>query len=475
MPPQDRHSGTYYSPELLSDRIRTQHRWFLQTVLGVQPWSRQLDIIESVELNRRTMVAGCIASSKTMAAAMTTLWWLSAFQPSRVFAIAPTHRQVGVNFWGELRSLYRGSKIPLGGKMLPDAAHLKIADNWYAMGFSTDEPDRVHGIHGPNDLLIIDEGQGIGQPIWDAVENMMAGGNTRLLVLCNPNVLSGPVYEAFHSRRALWSLFRIPAGDTPNVKDGRVTIPGMITREQVAEWAAVYGKESNFYRVKVDAQFPAQESDTLISVDWIEQAMARSPTPVDQDKPLPTIIGVDVARFGDDRTVMCPLRGREILPLTVLRQLDTMQVSGRVAIMQKETNASMVFVDAIGIGAGVTDRLREIGCPVKGINVGSRPANHRRFSNLRSELWWACRDALDPAGPAPLSLPKDQDLVAELSSVKFDVDSSGHIKIEPKDDTKSRLGYSPDKADAMCLALMGAGLGGPASRLYAPGKVAYAT
>lgn len=427
----------------------------------------------SVRDRRRVIVAGCVASSKTMAAAMTTLWWLSAFAPSRVFAVAPTHRQVSINLFGEIRRLYLQSKIPLGGKIQPESPELKIGHNWYALGFSTDEPDRVHGIHGPNDLLIVDEGQGIQQSLWDAIENAMAGGNSKMLVLCNPNVLAGTVYDAFHSQRSRWHPIKISAFDTPNVKEKRLVIPGMITHEQVEEWRRVYGEDSNFFRVKVKAEFPSQESDTLIPLDWIELAMARElPRPVIGEKESLTL-GVDVARFGDDRTVIFPVRGRRVLPAIVITNADTMSVAGRVLLEHQTRSSNSIFVDEIGLGAGVRDRLKELNAPVRGVNVAGKPSNIRKFVNLRSELWWRVRELLDPANPNALALPRDNELAAELSSCKYEVDSAGRIKIEPKDDMKARLGMSPDKADALCMAMMGSNEGRAAAQVYTRPALGY--
>ena len=418
------------------------------------------------------MVIGCVASSKTMAAAMAVLWWLSAYQPARAFTIAPSHRQVKANLWGELRALYHAARAPLGGDLLPQSPELRIGPNWYAVGFATDEPSLIHGIHGDNDLIVVDDAHGLEQPMWDAIENAMAGGNSRLLALANPVVLSGQVYDAAHGRRDIWQVKRIRAQDTPNFTHGRIVIPGMITPAQAEEWRLSYGEDSDFYRVKVLAEFPKQEADTLIPLSWIELAMTRQ---VPADDTAKTILGVDVARFGDDRTVIQPLRGREVLPPIVIKHADTMHVAGRVSLAAVELKASWIFVDETGIGAGVKDRLMELRLPVRGVNSASKPSDQRHFHTLRSELWWRAREATNPNGAAPVSLPRDQELVAELSGVKYRLDSSGRIRVEPKEDMKSRLGKSPDKADALCLALLGSRIGSIQAKPYIPQWVSYPT
>jgi len=445
-------NGELLTPDQYREKIRTNPTAYLRDQLGVNPWgdsaSGQIQIIESVRDHRRTIVKGCIASSKTCAAAMVTHWFLQSHYPARVFTLAPTFRQVKLNLWGEIRRFYGASKIPIGGDLAPVACELKIMDDLYAIGFSTNEPDRVHGIHGANDLLILDELQGFKREMIEAIENALAGGNSKVLALCNPNVLTGEAYEAFHSKRALYNCISISAYDTPNVKEGRVIVPGMITREQAVEWEKVYGRDSNFVRVKVYAEFPKQEDDTLIPLDWIESAMAR------ELEPGPKIsYGVDVARFGSDRTVTFPMAGRVGGKYTARQGNDLMATTGETAVLLRNNVGSLAGVDSCGIGAGVVDRLAELGLSVLSINVAERPDDPVKFHDKRSELWFMLREALDPDNPAAISLEKDPDLIAEISSVKFKITSSGKIKVESKDEMKKRLGKSPDIADALCLSL----------------------
>jgi hypothetical protein len=132
-----------------------------------------------------------------------------------------------------------------------------------------------------------------------------------------------------------------------------------------------------------------------------------------------------------------------------------METAGLIMAAQRETGASTVKVDEIGIGAGVVDRLRELKCPAVGVNVASAPVEPERFTNLRTELWWNLRELLNPnprANPNPIALPPDDELLVDLTNVKYRLDSRGRMQLESKDEIKKRLGRSPDRGDAVVLA-----------------------
>lgn len=434
--------------------------WFCEEVLGVYAWEKQIEMIEAVRDYMKTMVAGCVASGKTYGEAALVLWFMLAFAPSaRVFCLAPTERQLKINLWGQIPQIYHNANIPLGGELMPLSLQYRMGEDWYAMGFSPQDKMGVFGIHGPHDLLIIDDAQGIKQEIWDALENATAGGTTKILASCNPVVTSGEIYQAMTSNRKGYKVIRIPADSTPNVKEGRIVIPGMITKDVVDRWVKDYGPDSDFVRTKVHALLPKQEPDTLVPLDWIELGRNREIAPGDHI----TTLGVDVARFGDDDTVLFPVRGRQALDPIILHGNDTMQVTGQIVNAIREYRVKEVYLDVIGIGAGVYDRLNEHQkadppliprhVSINAVNVGEKAKDAAKFVNLRSEIWWAARLSLDPKGEAPMALCKNDELMAELAAPKYTIESAGKIKVESKDDMKERLGRSPDLADAYCLAV----------------------
>jgi phage terminase large subunit len=290
-----------------------------------------------------------------------------------------------------------------------------------------------------------------------------------MMVSCNPVVTSGEIYNAMTRNRGEYNIIKISADKNdvetknlfiaPNIKAQDMVVPGTITQEMVDKWTDKYGWDSDFVRTKVRAMLPKQEADTLIPLDWIELAQCRELA----DGNHPTILGVDIARFGDDDTVIFPTRGRQALEPICIHGNDTMQVTGHIVRAIEDWNVREVYLDVIGIGSGVYDRLIELqrgenppikkGVSINAVNVGEKATAEDKFVNLRSEIWWAARESLDPKGEIPMALRRNDDLMAELAAPKYTVESGGKIKVESKDDMKARLGRSPDLADAYCLAV----------------------
>lgn len=429
-------------------------------------WTKPVEIIQSVFKHRRTAVKGCVASSKSVTATLIVHAWLQHFPRSKVFLTAPSDRQVKNVLWSEVRALYHNAKVPLGGVMMPKESRWDFPGGGYALGFSTDDPNRIHGIHGGiyggadggRILFIIDEAQGIDEVTFQAIENIMSDGRATILLLENPTKLTGEAYEAFHSKSHLYNCITIAAGDTPNVKYGRIIIPGMMTKETCDEWAKTYGENSNFVRVKRDALFPNQEPNTLIPMDWIEQAFERV---VPQGVGFMSV-GQDVAWEGDDDSVLTRIRGRQVLPLERKHGADPMAVADAMDVHLIAEDA-FGFVDVIGIGAGVFSREAQRRRRVTAVNVAEdaygswegKPAKEH-FFNLRAQIAWMLRVSLDPSGAEPIALPRDSRLQAQLSAIKYKTDeTSGRIRLQAKKDMKKDLGYSPDDFDSLALANWG--------------------
>lgn len=460
---------TKQKARMLLRKAQADPVWFVTEALSATPWEKQAEILESVRDNPRTAVRSCHGVGKSYTAGQTILWFLYSFVPSIVLSTAPTWRQVEKLVWKEVRASYRRAKIPLGGNLLPKRPEIQIIqDEWYAIGLSTNEPDRFQGFHERNILVVVDEAAGVPEEIFEAVEGVLTSENARLLLLGNPTALSGTFYNAFRS--VGWHTISISAFDTPNFAafgiteediasgawenkiTGPLPNPKLITPAWVADKYQRWGPNSPAYDARVRGQFPTQGDDTLIPLAWIEAAMERWE---DAEEGEPVEMGVDVARFGSDKTVLAIRRGRRVLPLIEYSKQDTMETAGHVVVAQRETGASSVKIDVIGVGAGVYDRTKELRLPVVAINVAEVAKEPERFVNLRSELWWNLRELLDPnpkLNSDPIALPPDDELLADLSDIKYKIDSRGRIVVESKEDMKKRLGRSPDRGDAVVLA-----------------------
>ena len=451
--------------------------YFTSRVLNKQLWPVQRDILNSVRDNPRTAVRSCHGIGKTFTAAMCILWFLYSHKRSIVLSTAPTWRQVEMLVWKEIRSAYREAAVPLGGTLMPKSPELHlIHDEWYAAGLSTNDPDKFQGYHEEFILVVVDEAAGVNVDIFEGIEGILTSSGARLLLIGNPTAIGGPFYDAF--TKPGFKTFHISAFDTPNFTTAGITpedietgvwkekvhgetlYPRLITPAWVADRYAAWGPESPPYQVRVMGNFPEQGEDTLIPLLWIELAMERWE---ETDPGKPVQLGVDVAAFGSDKTVIAVRRGQRIEPLNVYSQKSTRETAGLTRRIAGEYSAKVIKVDEIGIGRGVVDSLEEEGFEDIGINVAEHSSDPDRFHNLRAELWWNLRDRLDPdpvRNPDPIALPPDDNLLAELAAVKYKITPRGAVQIEAKDEMKKRLGHSPDRADAVVLSLTNLGHGG---------------
>lgn len=453
----------------LRKRLAADPVFFVRKCLGRDPWEAQERILHSVLEYPRTAVRSCHGVGKSYTAALTILWFLFS-RRSIVLSTAPTWRQVEKLIWKEVRSAYRKSLVPLGGNLMPKSPEIQIQqDEWYAAGLSTNEPERFQGFHEEHILVVVDEAAGVTEEIFEAIEGVLTSQGARLLLLGNPTAIGGTFYKAF--REPGWSTIRISAFDTPNftafditeedlasgeweAKIGTLDLPNpkLITPSWAADKYRRWGPESPPYQARVLGDFPEQGEDTLIPLAWIEAAMERWK---DMPEGRPVEIGVDVARFGSDKTVIAVRAGWKVLPLEAHSGKDTMETTGLVVRAKSRHGAGAMHVDEIGIGSAVVDRLAELGHKGTGVNVAEAATDPERFANLRSELWWTMRDRLDPnskLNPNPVGLPEDDELLADLACMTYRFDSKGRIQVESKEDIKKRLGRSPDRGDAVVLA-----------------------
>lgn len=439
--------------------------YFTEKILNKHLWPLQAEILRSVRDNMRTAVRSCHGIGKTFTAAMCILWFLYTRPKAIVLSTAPTWRQVEKLIWKEIRSAYRESVVPLGGNLLPKTPELHlIHDEWYAAGLSTNEPDRFQGFHEEHILVIVDEAAGVNLEIYEAIEGILTSSGARLLLIGNPTAIGTPFYDAF-TKNIGYKTFHVSAFDTPNFTTCGITpediandtwqdkaqgipYPRLITPQWVSDRYKAWGEASAPYQVRVMGNFPQQGEDTLIPLLWIELAMERwEETPEGE----PVQLGVDVAAYGSDKTVIAVRKGQKITGLNVYAQKNTRETAGLVRLHASENNTRKIAVDEIGIGRGVVDSLEEDGFYRVGVNVAERASDPERYHNLRAELWYNFRELLDPYKD-PIALPPDDELLSELASVKYKVDARGAIQIESKEDMKKRLGHSPDRADAAVLA-----------------------
>lgn len=438
-------------------KIQDDPEYFFTEILGDKIWEGERRILNSVKKHRKTTVRTGHGVGKTYTCGRIVPWFMFAFPKSIVITTAPTNRQVKNQLWKEIRTAHKNATKKLGGKMMK--TRYEIDEDWFAIGFTVgdgdDASDKFQGWHAENILIIVDEASGVSPDVYDAIEGVMSGGVTvRLLLTGNPLRRTGDFAESWSD--STYNTVHIPSTDSPNVQEGEIVIPGLTTKEWVDDMRKKYGEDSDVYRVRVLGQPPQKESDTLIGIDTIEAAKNK-----DREKYGETeVIGLDPARFGDDKTAFVYRRGNYSEVMRTIDKQDTMECAGQAMDYLREFPNAVVRIDITGgLGAGVFDRLKEqkYHDRVEGVNVGESATNSDRYYNLRTEGWYQIRDWLEDA------ILEDHPDWDQLAHPKYEIRSTGQLRLESKKKMKKRGVDSPNIGDALALTFQRATEGGDMS------------
>jgi hypothetical protein len=281
-----------------------------------------------------------------------------------------------------------------------------------------------------------------------------------MLLIGNPTSISGTFRDAFHRNRAQWHTITISAFDTPNFTATKTIRPYLVTRQWVETQITKRGINSPYVQARIYAKFPTIGTNKLIPLAWIEAWQNRK---VRADRTRGIIAGVDVARFGDDESAIAIRCGNTLLE-THAWSGESIPVTAKTVHKYLDHYARRGFkiedvrVDAIGLGAGVADILRETyGYPVEDISASVRASDTEEWPNFRHEMWWQLHARLDIDNPTisiATDFEIDDDTIAQLSDIEYshrDARFTG-VLIEPKEETKKRTSWSPDRAEAIVLA-----------------------
>jgi hypothetical protein len=430
--------------------------------LGEELWSKEREIIESIHKHRRTAVPSCHESGKSYLASRAMAHWIDCHPPGEAFVVstADTDSQVKAVLWRELRKAATIAKRrgkPFPGRMNLGEWYLtENGDELVAFGrkAADTDPSAFQGIHARYVLVVIDEACGVPKALWDAADSLIANEDSRMLAIGNPDDSTSYFAEVCKPGSG-WNVIPIDAYQTPNFTGEWVpkeVRPLLISKLWVEEKAKVWGENSPLFLAKVRGQFPESADDGVVRLSSVRHCQLGEV----EDDGVPVELGVDVGG-GGDYSVIRERRGMK--PGRVWRdhQPDTMTVVGLTVRAIAATGASSVKVDVIGIGWGVADRLEELRrdgahkARVVRVNVGEASTEPKRFPKLRDQIWWEVGRQLTEDGAWDLS-EEDDDVIAQLIAPKYSIDSAGRVKVEPKEETRARIGRSPDDADALLLA-----------------------
>ncbi len=400
----------------------------------------------------RIAVASGHCVGKSALVSWLILWALATFPDARATVTAGTEGQLRTKTWPELAKWHRRCICGHWLEMTATALHARQAGHeksWRAdaVPWSEHNTEAFSGLHnqGRRILLVFDEASAIADSIWEVSEGALTDASTEIIWLAfgNPTRNTGRFRECFGRWQHRWITKQV---DSRNVR--------VANAEQITQWVSDYGEDSDFVRVRVRGVFPRAGTMQFIPSDLAAEAMQREAVASMQD---PLILGVDVARFGEDSSVICIRKGRDARTYAPvrLRGVSTTTLSARVADIYQHYRADAVFVDGGGVGGGVVDQLRAARVPVHDIQFGSKadrvmPGQEMiHYANKRAEMWGLMREWLQGG-----SIPNNPELAAELTGLEFGYvmrEGRDAIQLESKVDMKKRGLASPDWADALAL------------------------
>lgn len=460
---------------------------FASDVLRANLDEEQKAVLRSVQKNPMTAVASGTSRGKDFVAACAALCFMyltpewdddgNLIRNTKIALSAPSQRQVENIMTPEVRRLFRNAGV-LPGRLVANDIRTDY-EEYFLTGFKADNKNQEvwSGFHAANVMFVITEASGVSETIFSAIEGNLQG-NSRLLLVFNPNITTGYAANAMKSDR--FAKFRLDSLNATNVTAKREIIPGQVNYEwvedKVKHWCTPITKEeynegegdflfennlyrpNDLFRIKVRGMFPKVAEDVLIPYEWIEIANKRWQENHPYRPRKSCKLGVDVAGMGRDNSVFCPRYGNYVSQFDVFQsagKASHMHVVGK-ALSYKRTDRDIIFIDTIGEGAGVYSRLVEQGIrnifSVKN-SQGAKGLHditgEYSFANMRAYLYWALRDWLDPKNNFFPMLPPCDQFTEEATETKWKFRSDGKILIEPKEEIKKRIKRSPDYMDAL--------------------------
>lgn len=394
----------------------------------------------------RLAVASGHGIGKSALIAWIVLWFMSTREHPQVVVTANTQPQLSTKTWRELAKWHNLAINRHWFKWTATRfSHVEHPETWFASAipWSEHNAEAFAGTHEKYVLVLYDEGSAIADIIWETTEGAMTTPGAMWVAFGNPTRTTGKFRECFGSMRHRWITMQV---------DSRTS--RIANQAQIAQWIEDYGEDSDFVRVRVRGVFPRASSAQFIEQDLVDDCHRYK---AEGYLTQPVILGLDVARFGDDQTVLVRRQGRHWKVLQRWRGLDTVNVGARVAAVLDEEEVDAIVIDGDGVGAGVIDYLRARNYDRRDgrdilheFHGAGTPEDPQRYFNRRAEVWGLMREAMR----AGVELPRDVELDADLTGPEyFFTHRSGHdvIQLESKKDMKRRGLSSPDAADAFAM------------------------
>lgn len=437
---------------------------FVYEALGARPQRWQRNVLRDLGDPSITRIAvkSCHGPGKTALASWCVLWWLSSFDTPKIPCTAPTEHQLFDNLWPEAHKWLRRSDWQLWRFLKWTKTRISAIDpttgetdpEWFAVArvsrvsrspnSDLGEAYGLQGFHADNLLFIVDEASGVPDAVYAAIEGALATGNVKLLAIGNPNVPSGWFWRAFHRDQGEWSLHTVSYKDSPRV-----------SKKWAASMIRRYGLDHPWVRVRVLGEFPAAAERGLVGLwAWERASIDGHAEDLLERVGGRRVLGVDVARYGSNRSVIAYATGPVVHKLESFSKRSTLELAGEIRRAIKEHEPNLIVIDGDGPGGGVVDVLRHERIPnVLSWHEGAAAMEPDEFLNARAELAWRFKEAIeDPDGPR-IAVPRHDDAEAQAVNIRYIVQPNGKIKIESKEDLSKRMD-SPDEFDAIRYSLV---------------------
>ena len=437
-------------------RYITDPAAFVVNVLDAHPDKWQEEALQAIGTQPRISVRSGHGVGKTAFEAWCVSWFLFTRPFPKIPCTAPTQQQLFDILWPEISKWLKRSPLldELFEWQKTKVVMKEMPERWFATARTASKPENMAGFHEEHLLFICDEASGIDDSIYETIEGALTTTDAKLILCGNPTKNSGIFKRSFFEDRELYWTKKVSCFDAARVAD-----------EYSQRLIKQYGMDSDVVRVRVLGEFPKAEPDGLIPLELVEAAMMRD-ADMEADPETMLEIGADIARFGDDETIIVPRIGGKVLGLHHFTKQDLMTTCGKVlgiakgAMKDYAKPHATIRVDDDGVGGGVTDRLREV-ILEDGLNIdviachnGGRANDKEHYANWVTEQWCGLKERLVDGD---ISLPQDDELAAQLSTRKYSINSRDQIILEDKKSYKKRIHRSPDRADALVLAFANGG------------------
>lgn len=451
--------------------------YFVEDIIRAKPDDNQKSILRSVAQEPMTSVRSGHGIGKSAVESWVILWFLLTRPFPKIPCTAPTQHQLFDILWAETHKWMRNNhEIEKEVTWTKEKIYMNgYPEEWFAVARTATIPDALQGFHAEHLLYIIDEASGVKDVVFEPVLGALTTKNTKLLMCGNPTKITGFFFDSHHKNREQYSTIHVDGRNSSRVDD--------IFIQKIID---MYGKESDVFSVRVAGEFPKSLPDSFIWMDWCEKA-SKKEIAIEKNEVSIVGIGVDVARYGDDSSVLYPtINHCKSEQYEEYHHNNTMEIAGKCTIMikkyaRKYPSARIeVKIDCDGLGVGVYDKLKENHDKIVDDVMKERAENAEteedipqfeleviechfgaaggkiesddpvEMENSTGIMWGIVREKLRKG---ELSICDNDKLITQLSTRRYTINSDGKIVLEKKETMKKRGLKSPDIADALALSL----------------------